>query len=446
MKFIANRLLSINNFRYGLIAIFMYSVQCSVAQSNLVLNPSFEKYFDTSSLGIAAFAYHFVYNWSDPNTGSSDLFTPNMNPSFTTPPNHHFGFEYPHSGLCYAGFVLYESTPSTFHEYIQASFRSPLVAGKTYAIESYVSMGFEGNSLCISDLGFYFSDTMVAEVTLGDIINVTPQYENPPSNLISTFNGWQRITGTYTAHGGENYISIGVFKPYNIVHIDTCRTYPDGISYTYLFVDDVAVYDTTQTDTIDICLNDSIQIAGNWQHEQGLYFDTIGGLPIKYYIESRPYSASLTVLTRPFEYGDSTKVSLLQTEGSDSSYEIGLHNYLFVKNDTVIDIPMFNIYGCDSTVRYICGWHIDIGKQLNNRLQWNVYPNPANNILRVNLSSNDPNSYSVSIIDVTGRIVLSHFLDNEIINISALKSGMYFIKLINTKTRSVVGTEKFVKE
>jgi len=40
----------------------------------------------------------------------------------------------------------------------------------------------------------------------------------------------------------------------------------------------------------------------------------------------------------------------------------------------------------------------------------------------------------------------AYSLGNDKIDVTSLKSGMYFIKLVNTKTGVVVGTEKFVKE
>ena len=421
--------------------------QFSRAQNNLVLNSSFELYDDTSVLGIAAFERNYVYFWSDPNQGTSDIFTPNTYPSFTTPPNNAFGFEYPHTGLCYAGFAVYDGF-SSLHEYIQASFISPLIAGRTYAIESYVSLGFEGNSLCISDLGFYFSDTQihVDSSPFGQRIPVIPQFENASTQMINTFQGWQRITGNYAAHGGEQFLNIGIFKPYSMVHTDSCYNYPNGVNFTYLFIDDVAVYDTAKVDTIRLCLNDSVLIGENWQHEQGLYFDTLGGLPVKYYIENRPYSASLTLLTRPFEFGDSTKVPLIQTAGSDSSYEIGLHNYLFVKNDTIIDVPMFNIYGCDSTVRYVCGWHLNLGQQAETKVEWSISPNPSHDFIEIKFTNNISPTYHISIFDITGKEILTQSLQQNKIDVTTLNSGMYFVKLMNAKSTEVLGVKKFVKE
>jgi hypothetical protein len=424
-----------------LFSFILCAFEIAKAQSNLVLNPSFENYYDTSEIGAASFSHGWVTGWSDPNQGSSDLFVPHSGGANTDPPYNIFGFEYPHSGYCFGGEIFLDFVGSNFYEYIQGSFVDSLRSGQTYSIECFVSEA-DAFPNCLSDLGFYFSNTAVASTPFAERIIVTPQYENPASNMISTRKGWQRITGRYEALGGERYMTIGNFKPYGTCNIITCGdSMPDQSAY--LFIDDVAVYDTSKVDTIHLCLNDSVQLGGVWEHDAGLYTDIIGGLPVRFYIAPRPYSANLTIVERPFLPGDSARISLLQTGGNDSGFFV--QNFIWVKHDTFIDIPMYNIYGCDSTVRYEAGWHMGIGKNLNDQFSWSVYPNPANDFIQIKLSINDPAKYSVTIIDVAGREVLTHSLTNDKIDISALKSGMYFIKLINTKTGNVVGTEKFVK-
>ena len=411
------------------------------AQSNLVLNPGLESYYDTSEIGIASFRDGYVTNWSDPNDGTSDIFVPNSGGAYATPPSNAFGFEYPHSGFAYGGFIFYDSS-ILWHEYVQASFTSPLQTGKTYAIESYVSLGFDGLGICLSDLGFYFSDTLVIGLG-GNQIPVIAQYENPSSNMINTQSGWQQITGTYMAHGGEQYLSIGLFKPYASAHLDFCNgaaTYPSA----YLFIDDVAVYDTAKVDTIHLCLNDSVQLGGIWRKTAGMYTDMIGGLPVKKIIQLHPYSVNLTIIDKPFLPGDSVRISLLQKGGIDSSSLT--NNFIWASHDTTIDIPMFNIYGCDSTVRYRCGTNIGFANDIDKELKWNIYPNPTNDFLRIVLSNNNPFQYSISFIDITGKELFSKTLNSDTIDISLLTSGMYFVKLFNSKTGKLIGTEKFVIE
>jgi hypothetical protein len=73
--------------------------------------------------------------------------------------------------------------------------------------------------------------------------------------------------------------------------------------------------------------------------------------------------------------------------------------------------------------------------------QNSVYPNPASSVLNLQLNSVNLN---VSIVDISGRIVLQHEkLSPTQVNISDLPNGLYFIKLDNPKTHQVL---RFVKQ
>jgi hypothetical protein len=443
----------------------LYAFTFVEAQSNLVLNPGFEDSWDTCFPSVAGIAAGQVYNWSTPNSSTSDYFLPVSFDAFgcspvglTSVPKSLFGFEYAHKGQCYAGEVILDYSSSNFYEYIQGAFLRPLSAGKVYGIECYVSLG-DINPNCLSDLGFYFSDTQVNSTPSGYRLPFTPQFENPSSNMISTHIGWQRITGSYTAHGGEQYLCIGNFKPYGLCNITNCWD-PSPDTSAYMFFDDVAVYDTATIDTIRLCQNDSIEISGAWYKASSTIIpENIGSVVVRHYIESRSESASYTEINIDYSRGDTVQAGhrwicysdLIQAprfvcDSFDDTLSLCWHEiYLWTIHDTILDEHYPNIYGCDSTVRYVCRSNVGI-KEINDRIVWNVYPNPANEFIEVQLDANDPTKYSVSIMDVAGREVLKHSLVNDKIDISVLKSGMYFIQLINTKTGNSVDTKKFVKE
>jgi hypothetical protein len=69
-----------------------------------------------------------------------------------------------------------------------------------------------------------------------------------------------------------------------------------------------------------------------------------------------------------------------------------------------------------------------------------IYPNPASNELKVSVPNNQ-NIDRIDIIDITGKTVLSD--DQEIIDVSDLKPGLYFIKV---KTDKQEYKQKCVKE
>jgi hypothetical protein len=148
-----------------IILILVGSLQILVnAQSNLVLNPSFENYIDTESFGFggySAFRLHLVVDWSDPNNSSTDLFSFKSYENIATYP---FivgiqGFQYPRTGNCFGGGGVYSRISSGGREYMQGSFRDSLQAAKIYAIKYYLALN--DYSSCFSDFGFYFSDTLI---------------------------------------------------------------------------------------------------------------------------------------------------------------------------------------------------------------------------------------------------------------------------------------------
>jgi bilirubin oxidase len=77
---------------------------------------------------------------------------------------------------------------------------------------------------------------------------------------------------------------------------------------------------------------------------------------------------------------------------------------------------------------------------------YEVYPNPANNKVYVNLKDAANSVYYITIIDARGRAVMMLPQPNtgSGIDISPLKSGNYFMQLIDKKTKTTT-TKKFVK-
>lgn len=76
---------------------------------------------------------------------------------------------------------------------------------------------------------------------------------------------------------------------------------------------------------------------------------------------------------------------------------------------------------------------IDINKAFN------LYPNPANNTLNIQLINNVNTEMMLSIFDNTGRLVYSQSVSNtnQSINISQIPSGIYFVKIQNNTYQQV---------
>jgi ELWxxDGT repeat protein len=77
-----------------------------------------------------------------------------------------------------------------------------------------------------------------------------------------------------------------------------------------------------------------------------------------------------------------------------------------------------------------------------------IYPNPANNILNVSLSSSLEGIITITVVDVNGAALFTKTLGsgqtNAQINIANLPAGVYFVKIISSNS-SENTVKKFVK-
>jgi len=78
----------------------------------------------------------------------------------------------------------------------------------------------------------------------------------------------------------------------------------------------------------------------------------------------------------------------------------------------------------------INGSQVRIGREINKPL---LYPNPANNIIYLNLSEIAINQALIRIYDMHGKEVLTQSINqtNFEIDISSLSSGVYFVNIIS---------------
>ncbi len=84
-------------------------------------------------------------------------------------------------------------------------------------------------------------------------------------------------------------------------------------------------------------------------------------------------------------------------------------------------------------------------ENLTNNSSLNVYPNPANDLLNVQLGSGYKSSGTLKIFSLDSRLVFQNNFDGNTIQVNTknLKSGIYFVQAING---SEIITSKFVKE
>jgi gliding motility-associated-like protein len=237
---------------------------------NLVPNPSFE-FFNLCPIGISGIAYSssytyfpYVQDWTNPlNNSSPDYFhTCAVPASGVHAPEGTFGYQWPHGGNGYAGINAWQGTltngswTSDYREYIQCKLTQPLKAGKRYCISFYISPTisqiFNYNYVAIDEVGVNFSINKISQAS-GTSLSLSYNVVSQPGNYLSDTLNWIKISGSFTASGGEEWMTMGCFNnsgtppAFNLSYPIPAN--PNQSYRAYMYIDDVSLYMITPNDT-----------------------------------------------------------------------------------------------------------------------------------------------------------------------------------------------------
>lgn len=254
---------------------FIFHFSFIYAQGNLVPNYSFEEKLQCPTGGDNFNGY--VTAWTGQGSyggGGLSYFTATCPAKAVGVPLNEVGFQYAHTGVCYAGIDTYLSQYSAnpnnydYRDYIQVALNTSLIAGKRYCVVWYVSLSDTSMYEC-SDMGAYFSDSMLHYSNTNAVkSNLIPQIANDPiNNPLTDKINWMKISGDFIANGGERYIIIGNFKDDAHSYIDSVgsnASHNNGNEFgAYYYLDDVSVLEVIQAhagkDTL-ICTGDKVLI------------------------------------------------------------------------------------------------------------------------------------------------------------------------------------------
>ena len=248
-------------------------LQCG---QNLVPNWDFESY--TNCPGSIS-ELNYAAPWFTPTDGTSDYYNSCSGPgSYVSTPTNGLGVLTPHSGQAYAGIAVWSvyglnpnNTYRDYREYLEVPLLAALTAGQKYQVSFYVSRaGIYQNA--IAEIGANFSFAPLTGYGTYTNFNVVPQVENPSTNMLLSTNSWMLVQGTFTAVGGESYLTLGNFRT------DANTTFtnlPIGslADYAYYFFDDVTV-----TALCDSSLtNKTVQCGSAWALDPLPIFDNCSG-------------------------------------------------------------------------------------------------------------------------------------------------------------------------
>lgn len=209
-------------------------MNCATAQ-NLVPNPSFETY-DTCPNIYSKVEY--AVPWYNPGTATPDYLN-SCNWGAYGVPDNAWGYQHARTGNAYTGVYVYGSP---YREYIQVELTDSLIESRQYCVSFYVNLVYDNSyRLAITQIGLLFSDTAILASNM-NCLQYTPQVASPPNVFLTDTANWMLVSGMYTAHGGEKFITIGNFK--DDIFTDTLDYgHMSNIRQSYYNIDDVSVED-----------------------------------------------------------------------------------------------------------------------------------------------------------------------------------------------------------
>ncbi|MCR9103020.1 MAG: gliding motility-associated C-terminal domain-containing protein [bacterium] len=160
----------------------------------------------------------------------------------------------------------------SFHEYLHGQLSEPLIAGSTYYCEFYIKPRFDGGFINKYEM-IVTPEPIDSTLPSDGVLNMEPTIEYV-GDIITDTTQYTKISGCFTAQGGERYITLGNFNAdQETDFIWDPNTALERSNYSYF--DDVGVFKFSfehllSFDTI-ICAGSCINIANriggdyNWQ-------------------------------------------------------------------------------------------------------------------------------------------------------------------------------------
>ncbi|WP_458628338.1 OmpA family protein [Winogradskyella sp. PC D3.3] len=219
---------------------FIFSYLISTSQ-NLVLNPSFEDFYDCPR-DMSLF-HRNVKDWTNPNSGTTDYFN---SCSEKMGFQNFNGYQKARTGNGYAGIYVYFK--KDYREYVQGTLKSTLERGKKYQVKFYISLA-ENSRFALKELGMMMTSERFNASKSKTNINAKHFAKRIPNlTFRPTFSkafydndkDWMEVSFLYTANGFENYFAIGNFN----TNADTKKSKARQTKYesfSYYYIDDVSI-------------------------------------------------------------------------------------------------------------------------------------------------------------------------------------------------------------
>ncbi len=342
---------NMNNKKYILLSLLLlYSIisKEQIIGPNLVNNPSFEQYY--SCPVSSAELYRSKYWWGF-STDYFNVCVPPIPINVSVPLNF-AGFQYAHTGVAYAGFIIYTNDVINYdyREAIKTKLSDTLIANKRYCTRFYISLSessylaFTNAYIYLDSIGILMTKDSVQD-TLTPLLNNGIRVQNDIFNIDTI--SWFEISNSFIANGGEQYLTIGNFD--NIINYTVGET-----SYIYVYVDDVSVcecaYKINLGNDTTLCQGEAVLLNASLQGATYIWQD---GSTYSTFLATQPGKYKVTAYVKEYNITVSDSINITFT---DSCFIIpnvftpnndGFNDYFVIQNTLSwnINLQVYNRWG-----------------------------------------------------------------------------------------------------
>ena len=393
----------------------------SLLGPNLIVNPrceSEEMYLlPTITLGTGYAGKKLTKGWwgaseATPDTWNADY--PRV--GFGNVPNDAgYGFnKIPRSGKGMIG-IMSTYFGDAWSEYITGRLNQPLTKGKTYFVSFYINFA-DVHSKTAFNIGAHFNNDSI-HTGLGTApLEVAPQITYNAVTANAGANGWRNICGYVYADKAYTFITIGNFGNHSLY---------SAIGYTYIFIDDVMVAETTPQ-VLPLRLLD-FNGRMNAQQQSELQWTTGSETSTKH------FEVQWRTDTKPF-----TVIGTVQAAGNSTTDK----HYNFLHRNPEAGNNYYRLKMMDIDGRFTYSPIVKTGLSLKaNKLS--VHPNPVSSALNVMATIEKDEMVFFRIVSNDGRTVATNYRmlrkgSNAFSwNISNLAAGNYFLVSTNTALQPI---------
>ena len=263
---------------------------------------------------------------------------------------------------------------------------------------------------------------------------------------------WSEISGAIDTPYVYNATTTGIIlfhaKVFNICGSDSSNNVSVTVNPAYEFTS----YDT-------ICQGDVYLWHGNYYNLSGIYYDSL------ITINNCDSVYNLNLFVNPLPYinlGNDTTINISDTININAGSEFNSYLWSNGSIDSIITVygsmgqgiytyyvTVTDINGCSNSDTIIITITTEDGYiELNNTIKVNIYPNPVQDKLNIEINGLIDNDLSIEFFDINGEKLLNKNFNNnsdviyETIDLSNYANGVYFIII---KSSNLIKTEKIIK-